>query len=97
MILEKKDQNLIMDTSIDDIKKLIENFSILDEKFINKKYKSIMEVEFNRKKLIKFLNSKNITLSFPKKISVFLLPVFVDLDNNSFSYLNDNIFAMGQY
>ncbi len=93
MILEEKDQSIIIDTSIDDIKNLIDNFSILDEKFINKKYKSIMEVEFNRKKLIKFLNSKNISLSFPKKINVFFLPVLVDLDNNSFSYLTDNIFV----
>ena len=51
MILERKDLNKIKNTSIDDIKKLIENFSILDEKFINQKYKSVMEVEFNRKKI----------------------------------------------
>ena len=42
MILEEKDLNKISNTSIDDIKKLVENFSILDEKFINQKYKSIM-------------------------------------------------------
>ena len=71
MVLEQKDQYKIKDTKIDDIKKLAESFSILDEKFINKKYKSIMEVEFNRKKLIKFLDSKNITLSLPKKIECF--------------------------
>ena len=52
-----------------------------------------MEVEFNRKKLISFLDSKNITLSLPKKIDVFLIPVLVDLETNNFSYLNDNIFV----
>ena len=62
MILERKDLDKIRNIPINDIKKLIENFSILDEKFINQKYKSIMEVEFNRKKLIKFLDSKNIIL-----------------------------------
>ena len=93
MLLEQKDQYKIMDTNIDDIKKLVESFSILDEKFVNKQYKNKMEVEFNRKKLIMFLNSKNITLSLPKKIDVFFLPVLVDLENESFSYLNDNIFA----
>ena len=93
MILERKDINKIEYTSIEDIKKLIENFSILDEKFVSQKYKSTMEVEFNRKKLIKFLNSKNITLSLPKKIDVFFLPVLVDLDTDSFNYLNDNIFV----
>ena len=28
----------------------------------------------------------------PKKIDVFFLPVLVDLETNSFNYLNDNIF-----
>ena len=52
-----------------------------------------MEVEFNRKKLIKFLDSKNITLSLPKKIDIFLIPVLVDLETNNFNYLNENIFV----
>ncbi len=93
MILERKDLDKIRNTQIDDIKKLIENFSILDEKFINQKYKSIIEVEFNRKKLIKFLDSKNITISLPKKIDVFFVPVLVDLETNNFNYLSENIFA----
>ncbi len=93
MILERKDLDKIRNTPIDDIKKLIESFSILDEKFVNQKYKSIMEVEFNRKKLIKFLDSKNITLSLPKKIDVLLIPILVDLETNNFKYLNENIFV----
>ena len=93
MILERKDINKIEYTSIEDIKKLVENFSILDEKFVSQKYKSTMEVEFNREKLIKFLNSQNITLSLPKKIDVFFLPVLVDLETNNFNYLNENIFV----
>ena len=93
MILEKKDQVKITNTSIEDVKKLIENFSIVDEKFINQKYKCILQVEFSRKKLIKFLNSKNISLSLPKNIDVFFLPVLVDLETNDFKYLNNNIFA----
>ncbi len=93
MILERKDLDKIKNTPINDVKKLIENFSILDEKFINQKYKSIMEVEFNRKKLIKFLDTKNITISLPKKIDVFLIPILVDLETNNLNYLSENIFA----
>ncbi len=93
MVLERKDLDKIKNTTINDIKKLIENFSILDEKFINQKYKSIMEVEFNRKKLIKFLDSKNISISLPKKINVLFIPVVIDLETNNFNYLNENIFA----
>ena len=90
-ILEGKDVNKITNTPIEDIKKLVDNFSILDEKFINQKYKSIIEVEFDRKKLIKFLNSKNIILSLPKKVDVILIPVLIDLETNNFNYLSDNI------
>ena len=39
-----------------------------------------MEVEFNRKKLIKFLNSKNIISFIAKKNRCFFLPVLVDLE-----------------
>ncbi len=85
MILERKDTDKVVDAPIEDIKKLIENFSIIDEKFMNQKYKSVMEVEFNRKKLIKFLNTNNIIISLPKKIDVFFLPVFIDLDKNTFN------------
>ena len=93
MILEVKDLNKITDTSIEDIKKLVDNFSILDEKFVNQKYKNIMEVEFNRKKLIKFFNTKNIILSLPKKNRCFFSTNLVDLETNSFNYLNDDIFV----
>ena len=51
-----------------------------------------MDVEFNRKKLIKFLNSKNKLFHYLKKLDVFF-PVLVDLEKNSFNYLNDNIFV----
>ena len=93
MVLERKDLDKIKNTRINDIKKLIENFSILDEKFINQKYKSVMEVEFNRKKLIKFLDAKNITISLPKKINILFIPIIIDLETNNFYYLNENIFA----
>ena len=93
MVLEEKDLKIILDTPIDDIKKLVENFSIKDEKFINKKYMSIMDVQFNKEKLIKFLNSKNIIISLPKKLEVFLVPVLINLEKNNFYYLNNNIFV----
>ncbi len=93
MILKRNDYKKIKDTSIEDIKKLIENFSILDEKFINKNYKNIMEVQFNKKKIIKFFNSRNIIPSLPKNIDVFFLPILIDLKSNTLNYLSGNIFA----
>ena len=95
MILEKKDYQKLKDTPIEDIKKLIESFSILDEKFVNKKYKNIMEVQFNKNKLIKYFNSKNVISSLPKNIDVFFLPVLVDVETNSLNFLNDNVLLEG--
>ena len=49
-ILEKKDRSKLNDISIKEIKSLIENFSIIDEKFINNNYIGKFEVQFNKKK-----------------------------------------------
>ena len=46
-ILEKKDRSQIKKTSIQEVKYLIDNFSILNETFINQKYQIIIEVQFD--------------------------------------------------
>ena len=81
-ILEKKDQSQIKKTSIQEVKYLIDNFSILNETFINQKYQSILEVQFDRKKIIKFLDGKKIFSSLPKEIESFILPILIDSKNN---------------
>ena len=91
-ILEKKDRSQIKNTSIQEVKYLIDNFSILNETFINQKYQSILEVQFDRKKIIKFLDGKKIFSSLPKEIESFILPILIDSKNNELYYLNQNIF-----
>ena len=44
---------------------LIESFSIVGEKFIDNKYISKFEVEFNKKQLFNYLEKKNILPSIP--------------------------------
>ena len=46
---------------------LIESFSIIDEKFIDNKYISKFDVEFNKKLLFNYLEEKNIFPSIPKE------------------------------
>ncbi len=46
---------------------LVESFSIVDEKFIDNKYVSKFEVEFDKKQVFKYLEDKNIFPSVPKK------------------------------
>ena len=91
-ILEKKDRSKLEEIPLNQIKSLIDNFSIVDEKFINNKYKSQFEVQFNRKKLIKFVEKNNVISSLPKKIESFVLPILIDTKNNELYYLNQNSF-----
>ena len=91
-ILEKKDQAKIKNISIENVKYLIDNFSILDETFENQNYQGTLEVQFDRKKIIKFLDKKKIFSSLPNEIDVFLLPILIDSKNNELYYLNQNIF-----
>ena len=49
-IVTKKDQKKINEIDLEQIKTMIENFSIKDEQFVDKKYICNFEVEFNKKK-----------------------------------------------
>ena len=91
-ILEKKDHLKVNNIKIQDVKYLIDSFSILNETFIDKNYQATLEVQFDRKKIIKFLNKKKIFSSLPNEIDVFLLPILLDTKNNELYYLNQNIF-----
>ncbi len=91
-ILERKDQNKLKNITKSEVKYLIDNFSIINEKFINQKYKSTIEVHFDRKKILKFLDSKNIMSSLPKEIKLFILPVLIDANKNELYQINQNIF-----
>jgi len=49
-ITENSDRSIIKNISLNEIKSLIENFSIINERFINNKYVSEFNVQFNKKK-----------------------------------------------
>ena len=70
-ILEKKDQAKIKNISIENVKYLIDNFSILDETFENQNYQGTLEVQFDRKKIIKFLDKKKSFLLYQMKLMFF--------------------------
>ena len=91
-ILENKDQLKIKNIPIKDIKYLVDNFSVLNESFINQNYQAELEVQFDRKKVIKFLDKKKIFSSLPIKIKTFVLPVLIDSKKNELYYINQNIF-----
>jgi len=92
-ILINKDKDKVSKVTIQEVKYLIDSFSILNENFINKKYKAKIEVEFDKKKIIKYLDKKRIFLSLPKEMESLVLPILIDTKkNNELYYFNQNIF-----
>ena len=79
-------------TSMNTIYSLIESFSIVDEKFIDNKYISKFEVEFNKKELFNFLQKKNIFPSIPKNKDLLLIPILINSEKNHILLFSENIF-----
>ena len=91
-LIENKDRSKIKKISLKDKKSLIDNFSISDERFVNNKYIGQFDVQFNKRKILNYLNNKDIIPSSPSEIEIFILPILIDTNLNELYYLNQNIF-----
>ena len=92
MITTSGDKNKIKNISIKELKGMIDSFTISDEKFINNEYFAKLETTFNKKKILKFLEKKNIFPSIPIKNKVLLVPILVDTETDSIYLFNNNLF-----
>ncbi len=79
-------------TDLKTIYSLIESFAIIDEKFIDNKYFSKFEVEFNKKQLFKFLEKRNIFPSIPKQKKLLLVPILINTKQNKVLLFSENYF-----
>ena len=92
MITTSEDRKKIKNVSIKELKGMIDSFTISDEKFINNEYFANLETTFNKKKILKFLENKNIFPSIPQRNKVLLFPILVETRDNSIYLFNNNIF-----
>ena len=92
MITTSGDKNKIKNISIKDIKSMIDSFTISDEKFVNNEYFAKLETTFNKRKILKFLEKKNIFPSIPIRNKVLLVPILVDTKTDNINLFNNNIF-----
>ena len=92
MITTSGDRKKIKNVSIKELKGMIDSFTISDEKFINNEYFANLETTFNKKKILKFLEDKNIFPSIPQRNKVLLFPIIIETKDNSIYLFNDNIF-----
>ncbi len=79
-------------TNLKNIYGLIESFAIVDEKFVDNKYFSKFEVEFNKKQLFKYLEKKNIFPSIPKQKKLLLVPILINSKQNKVLLFSENSF-----
>ena len=89
-LVQSKDQLKLKNTSINQIKGMVETFSIVEEKFIEEIYYLTLNVSFNKKNIFDLLESKNIFPSLPLKKDFLFIPVFVDQNKNQVSMFSEN-------
>ena len=92
MITTSGDRKKIKNVPLRELKGMIDSFTISDEKFINNEYFANLETTFNKKKILKFLENKNIFPSIPKRNKVLLFPILIEIKNNNIYLFNNNIF-----
>ena len=89
-IVQSKDQVKLKNTSINQIKGMIETFSITEEKFIDEIYYLTLNVSFNKKNVFDLLESKDVFPSLPLKKNFLFIPVYVDQNKNQVSMFSEN-------
>tara|TARA_B100000787_G_scaffold151714_1_gene124877 strand:- start:6 stop:1085 length:1080 start_codon:yes stop_codon:yes gene_type:complete len=92
MITTSGDKDKIKDISLKELKGMIDSFTISDEKFINNEYFAKLETTFNKKKILSFLEAKNIFPSTPVRNKVLLIPILVDVEKDKIYLFTENIF-----
>ena len=89
-ILLTRDLKKMNDIELDQIKKLVSSFQILEESYSKDIYKINIKILYNDIKVKKLLGQKNILFSQPENISAVFYPVlFIDGDIQNF---NENVF-----
>ena len=91
-ITKSNDQYKLNDLPLLDIKTMIDNFSIKEEKFIDNIYNVSLDVSFNKKKIFSFLENKNIFPSQLKKKKVLFIPVVIEEEEKNIILFSENIF-----
>ena len=89
-IVQSKDHQKLKKIPLNQIKSMIETFSIKEEKFINEIYYIKLNVSFNKKIIFDLLEKKNIFPSLPVKKDIIFIPIIVDQNENQIKMFSDN-------
>jgi len=89
-LLQSKDLDKTKNIRLNEIKSMIDSFSIKEEKFINQTYNLNLGVSFNKKKIYNYLVSKNI---FPAQIieeKFLFIPIIIDQSKTDLLVFSNN-------
>ena len=89
-LVKSPDFKKIDNIRLNEIKSMIETFSIKEEKFIDQKYYVNLGVSFNKKKIFRYLEKKNIFPSRILKEKFLFIPVIISEKGNDISIFSNN-------
>jgi len=92
LILNSSDQKKINRIKLNELKGMIETFTIKEEKFIEEIYYVNLGVSFNKKKVFDYLEDKNIFPSIPEKKDFLFIPIIIDEDKKDLLIFYNNKF-----
>tara|TARA_B100001094_G_C18080737_1_gene745051 strand:- start:150 stop:1229 length:1080 start_codon:yes stop_codon:yes gene_type:complete len=90
LIVNSSDRKKISSTKLNEIKGMVETFSIKEEKFIDETYFVNLGVSFNKKKVFNYLEKKNIFPSIPIKKKLLFVPIIIDENKKELLLFSNN-------
>ena len=91
-IVNSNDHKKIDKIKVNEIKGMVESFTIKEEKFINEIYNVNLGVSFNKKKIFNYLEKKNIFPSIPSERKILFIPIIIDEKEKELLIFSNNIF-----
>ena len=85
-------RKIIKKIKLNQIRGMIESFSIKEEKFIDEIYYVNLGVSFNKKKILNFLEKKNIFPSIPAKKKFLFIPIIIEENKENLLVFSNNKF-----
>ena len=89
--VQSKDYQKLKKIPLNQIKSMIETFSIKEEKFVDEIYYIKLNVSFNKKIIFDLLEKKNIFPSSPVKKDIIFIPIVVDKNESKIKMFLYNI------
>ena len=90
LIVKSSDKKKINLIKKNEIKGMVEKFSIKEEKFIDEIYYVKLGVSFHKKKIFGYLEKNNIFPSIPIKKNILFIPIIIDEEKNDLLIFSKN-------